>query len=125
MKQDVLTAFRDVYHDFRDALVDDVLVGPRREVTLILRPLTWSGGQRDYGAPVAVRFGGIEDFDRVALQFQKLPSLESEIGSLGPDPGWKDRKAGLYRFKFESERRSFEFTFRCRSVAIEDAQNRP
>ena len=124
MNQDVLTTIQTVYHNFNHAFLNEVLVGPRREVTLIVSPLVWHGSQGKYEAAIAIRFGGVQDFRDVAIQFQKLSSLESEIGFLGPDPDSMGGKVGVHHFKFVSERRDFEFTFRCSNVRIENAKAR-
>lgn len=118
MTRDVPTVIREVYQNFNDALVEEVCVGPRREVTVIVRPLVWHGSQGDYGPPVTIRFGGIQDFRDVAARFQTLPSLDSEIGFLGPDPDSAGGKRGVHHFKFASERRDFELRFRCSNVTI-------
>ena len=56
---------KDNLPDFAHAFVDDVMLGPRRELTLIVRPLIWTGSKGSYGEPVRVRFGGIFDFEEV------------------------------------------------------------
>jgi|GEM_PF-3930653 len=68
---------------------------------------------------VKVRFGKIKDFPEVAEQFKCILGLESEIGFLGPDPDSPGWKGGLHSFKFEAERRDFEFRFYCGNVTIE------
>ncbi len=122
MTGDTLREIADAYGNFADATVEEVRVGPRREVTLIVSPLVWRGSQSEEGPPVAVRFGGIEEFPRVAEQFRRLPALESDIGYLGADRG--GGKPGRYRLRFEAERRDYAFTFRCSSVTVTRAGER-
>ena len=124
MTQDALARFETDFRNFGDALVESVSVGPRQEVTLIVSPLDWSGGEGRYGQPVRIRFGGIQDFSRVATLFLEIPSLESEIGFLGLDSDSGGAKAEAHAFKFVSERRTFEFSFACSKVTLAEAEHR-
>ena len=56
-------------HDFSHACIEQVVVGPRREVTLSIAPLLWNGRKGKYARAVAVRFGGIENFAEVSAFF--------------------------------------------------------
>jgi hypothetical protein len=42
-------------HDFSDARIDAVVIGPRRELTLSITPLVWDGPNGRCGEPVRVR----------------------------------------------------------------------
>ena len=114
--RDALAAIHEAYGNLEGALVDEMSVGPRSEVMLVVAPLLWRGGRAYHAAPITIHFGGIQDFPRVEAAFQELMSQESEIGFLGPDPDRPVRRDGLYSIKYEAERSDFEFRFRCSSV---------
>lgn len=124
MGQSMIEAIDRTYRNFRDAQVLDVSVGPRREVTLVISPLEWRGSRGDLADTVAVRFGAIEDFERVAGNFREIPSLQSEIGFLGVDHGVDCENGDCHGFRFEAERRDFEFRFCCSTVSIESVGDR-
>ena len=46
-------------HNFDHAHIEQVIVGPRHEVTFIVTPLLWDGHNGVYATPVSVRLGGI------------------------------------------------------------------
>ena len=116
--QEALAAFDGTYGNFQDAAIEEVIVGPRREVTLRLRPMLWEGARGKHGPALVVRFGGIREFERVADRFRQIPSLQSELGFLGPDQSSSPRSPARLAFRFEAERREFAFGFSCKSVSI-------
>ena len=119
--QGTIETIEKTYRNFRDAQVLEVLAGPRREVTLIVRPLVWCGSRGALDAAIAIRFGGISDFQHIVAQFREIPGLQSEIGFLGLNSAPKSSNANGYAFLFQAERRDFEFCFRCSNVTIESA----
>ena len=121
--QDAITLIDKTYCNFRDAVVGEVLVGPRCEVTLIVRPLVWHGSRGELDAPVAVRFGGIQDFQLKAEKFRAIPSLQSEIGFLGLDQASTTQRAQFHAFRYEAERADYEFGFCCSNVTIKPVQD--
>ena len=51
-------------------LLESVVFGPRREMTLSIKPLMWAGNRGYYGLTITVRFGGIVNFDEVQETFK-------------------------------------------------------
>jgi hypothetical protein len=117
-----ITQFEKDYRNFHDALIEDVVIGPRHEVTVILCPVVWHGNTGMHEGSVNVRFGKIQHFASVVKHFKALPGLRSEVGYLGIDLASKKGKGGNCQFKFVAERRNFEFTFCCGSVMIEQQE---
>ena len=64
-----------------DALIDQVSVGPRREITLSFITVG-SNGRFDYNCPVRVRFGGIKNLVEASGFFAEKPYGHSEVAWL-------------------------------------------
>jgi hypothetical protein len=63
---------RSFKHNFHDGQLASYSLGPRRELTLeIALDPVWN---KEAPPSASVRFGGIENFDEVALFFRALPS---------------------------------------------------
>ena len=63
--------FRSFRHNFHDAHLTRFTLGPRRELALeIALDPVWN---KDHPHSASVRFGGIENYDEVALFFHALP----------------------------------------------------
>lgn len=105
---------------FADASIEDVHFGPRRECTLILRPLIWHG-QQGFAAErcTSVRFGGINNLDAVKAFFASHPWQQSELGSLeyAPVP---PSKIGRMYVHVAFERTDGQMMIECTSISITD-----
>ena len=53
-------------HDFDHAIIERAVVGPRREVTLVVLPLVWEGQNGTRACSMDVRFGGIKNLAEVS-----------------------------------------------------------
>ncbi len=90
-------------HDFNHAIFENVILGPRRELTLKLNPLVWIG-HRGYHAPaVTVRFGGIVNF--------------AEVGWLRYDTKQTSQPDDLY-LRLEFERVEAHIVIHCHSLTV-------
>lgn len=108
----------DLETDFSHAAVNDVLLGPRRELTLVLRPLTWTGDKGSYGAPVRVRFGGIVNFDAVQTFFADAPQERSDLAYLRFDETTPSKPGHLF-FDLAFERVDAQIGIACGSLTID------
>ncbi len=82
--------------DFSHAVINDVTLGPRREVTLTVQTLSFVGsvGRRSPG--IKVRFGGIINFESVESFFAQGPHLGSELAWLRYDESRTSRPGRLF-----------------------------
>lgn len=110
---------------FADASIEDVRFGPRRECTLILRPLVWHG-QQGYHAErcVSVRFGGINNLDAVKAFFVGEPWQQSELGSLEYASA-PPSKIGRMYVHVAFERTDGQMIIECTSISIANEDQSP
>ena len=109
---------KDNLPDFAHAFVDDVMLGPRRELTLIVRPLIWTGSKGSYGEPVRVRFGGIFDFEEVQTFFADAPHKGSELAWLRYAETTASKPGHLF-FDLVFERIEARIGIACGSLTID------
>ena len=62
--------------------LESVAFGPRREMTVKIKPLRWAGNRGYYGPAVAVRFGGIVNYKEVQEAFKPRYCQESELNAI-------------------------------------------
>ena len=107
---------------FAGALIEDIRFGPRRECTLILRPLVWHSQQgRAAERCVAVRFGGVNNLDAVNTFFASEPWQQSELRSLEYAPA-PPSKLGRVYVQVAFERTDGQMMIECTSISITDAE---
>ena len=104
-------------HHFNHAIFDSVVLGPRRELTLGLRPLVWAGHQGHHGPAVTVRFGGIVNIEEVKALFEASHHEHSELSHLDYDKQYASKPGDLY-LRIEFERVEAQIVIHCHSLTI-------
>lgn len=106
-------------HDFNHAPIEQVVVGPRREVTLTISifPETRPGNPPPPAKTVRVRFGGIENFDAVAAFFAAAPHEKSELAWLRYAEGRRSKPGCLF-FELVFERIDARLVVQCSSLQV-------
>jgi hypothetical protein len=104
-------------HDFMDARIDAVVVGPRREVTPSIAPLVWDGPNGRHGEPLRVRFGGIENVAEVSAFFAAAPHQRSELAWLRYAEGRRSKPGRLF-FELVFERIDARLVIQCSSLQL-------
>jgi hypothetical protein len=108
----------DLYKCFAHASIEDVRFGPRRECTLILRPLVWYGQQgRAAERCVSVRFGGINNLAAVKAFFTSEPWQRSELRSLEYAPTPLSKPGRVY-VHVAFERTDGRIVIECANLSI-------
>lgn len=105
----------DLKHKYSHSIVEGVNVGPRREVTLILRLLEWSGHKGQLSEPKRIRFGGILNFEEVAAFFGQHQSFE--LSRLGYPSAHHSKPNSLY-IEIRAERTEDTMLIHCSSVQV-------
>ncbi len=105
--------------DFMDAGIEDVILGPRSEMTLVLSPLIWVGGHGHHGSPLHVRFGGIFNYAEVEAGIAEGHHLRSEIGYLRYGIN-HNSKPGDIHVHLEFERVEARIMIHCRRLTVTD-----
>ncbi len=108
-------------HFFNHALFEGVSFGPRRELTLGLKPLIWAGHQGHHDPAVMVRFGGIVNFEEVKALFDANPHKRSELGWLDYDKHHASKPGDLY-LHLEFERVTARVVVHCSSLTITEPE---
>lgn len=109
-------------HDFDHGLIDAVEIGPRSELNLVILPLVWVGQRGNYGSPIRVRFGGIDNFEEVEAFFSDLSRRQADIASLRYDQNRKS-KPGFLFFELVYERIDARLEVHCSSLQVTDTQS--
>jgi hypothetical protein len=104
-------------HDFSNAHIDAVVIGPRRELTLSMAPLVWDGPNGRCGEPVRVRFGGIENLAEVSAFFAAAPHERSELAWLRYAEGGRSKPGCLF-FELVFERIDARLVIQCSSLQL-------
>lgn len=100
--------------DLNHAVLDAATFGPRREVTLVVRPLIWSGQKAALGETQYLRLGGIVDIDAAKAGVAGL-SPPVELARV-----WSERaERGRLRVHFMAERSDMRIVIECRRVSLE------
>ena len=103
--------------DFNHASIQNVTIGPRREVMLEIAPLVWNGSRGRYADGVRVRFGGIENFAEVSAFFAADPHKQSELAELSYADGRKSKPGRLF-VELVFERIDARLVVQCSSVQV-------
>lgn len=108
-----------VGQDFNHAPIEQVVVGPRREVTLTLSviPDYRPGNPRPASQSVRVRFGGIENFAEASAFFAAGPHERSELACLRYAEG-RLSKPGCLFFELVFERIDARLVVQCSSLQV-------
>ncbi len=102
-------------HDFSNASIDRVDVGPRRELTLSIALLVWDGTKGRSSDAVRVRFGGIENFTEASEFFAEGPHETSELAWLRYAAGRRSKPGRLF-FELAFERIDARLVIQCSSL---------
>ena len=111
----------ELIHDFSDAWIDGIEFGPRREFTLKVLIPTRTGPTPSPPAPVAVRFGGVENLDQVRSAFRSSPQKVSELRSLRYSDDKKSKPGKLF-VTLDFERVDLRLEVRCSSISLSQAE---
>jgi hypothetical protein len=109
-------------YDYNDARIDDVSIGPRRELNLVMAVLTWEGSTGRYVEGIKIRFGGIENFEEVSSFFARQPHEQSELASLAYSAHRKSKMGQLF-FEMVFERIDARLEIHCSSLQISEASS--
>lgn len=104
-------------HDFSHAQIEQVVVGPRRELTLELSLVIFDCGKGRAVLGIKVRFGGIANFDEVAASFMEAPQEKSELAYLRYSTKKKSKLGNLF-FDLVFERTDARIEIQCRNLAV-------
>ena len=105
-------------HDFNHARVEQVVLGPRREITLSVSPLRWTGQRGEYAEAVTVRFGGIRNFAKVSAFLTAVPHAQSELAWLGYAEEQPSKPGRLF-FDLIFERTDARLRVQCSSLQVD------
>jgi hypothetical protein len=105
------------FRHFQHARIDDVQVGPRRAITLILTQLLWDGVRGVYTHPKQLRFGGIQQFDLVEQFFKHLSEREVAWVRLSTTQSSNHKQLWI---ELALERTATTFAFQCQHFTIDD-----
>ena len=98
-------------------LLESVVFGPRREMTLSIKPLMWAGNKGYYGLAIIVRFGGIVNFDEVQETFEPRYCKESELNRIEYDQK-QFSKPGDLHLLLSFERIDVVVAIYCQSITV-------
>jgi hypothetical protein len=107
----------ELVHDFDHARIVDVVIGPRREVALVIAPLVWDGHNGRSGQPVSVRFGGIVNYEEVCRFFSGAPHEKSELAWLRYADEPRSKPGQLF-FELVFERSAARLTAQCSGMQV-------
>ncbi|RPJ87505.1 MAG: hypothetical protein EHM18_00815 [Acidobacteria bacterium] len=110
----------ELVHDFRHARVEDVTIGPKREVSLAVTPLIWEGHNARDAEMVTVRFGAILNFAEVSAFLKTGPHLHSELAWLRYADGTVSKPGSLY-IELGFERIDARMVIQCSSLRVRTA----
>ncbi len=103
--------------DLHHANLQEVIVGPRREVTLKVQRLVWENGSGRYAPAVAVRFGGIYNFDEVKAFFAAPHYRRSELDGISYDTRRHSKPEHLY-LELTYERVAAQIIIECDNISV-------
>jgi hypothetical protein len=104
-------------HDFSHAYIDDIAIGPRREVTLKVTVLVRNGTTFHMVEGINVRFGGIENFAEASSFLATQPHHLSELAWLRYATGERSKPGCLY-FDLVFERIDAKLVIKCSSLQV-------
>ncbi len=101
--------------------LESVTFGPRREMTLWIKPLLWAGNNGFYGPAYAVRFGGIVNYAEVQETFKPRYCEESELNSIEYDKE-QFSKPGDLHLLLSFERIDIVVNIHCSNLTVVEAE---
>jgi hypothetical protein len=104
-------------HDFGHARIESVMLGPRRELNLIVTPLVWKGHTGQYSQGVGVRFGGVANLDEVRAFFSDAPQERSELAKVGYAADRRSKPGRLF-FELVFERIDGRLIVECSNIQV-------
>ncbi len=108
-------------YNFNHASIEGVVVGPRREVTLMVSPLVWKGQQGFHIPAVPVRFGGIVNFEQVSAFFAISSHNHTDLAWIRYDRSQHSKPESLF-IELVYERLDAQVVIHCRSVSVTTAE---
>ena len=108
-------------YDFNGAIIEDIVVGPRREVTLLIVPCVWTGHQGKSLPSMTVRFGGIVNFEEVSAFFALSRHNHTDLAWLRYDKSQQSKPNDLF-FELMYERIEARIVVHCRNISIISAE---
>ncbi len=110
----------DLKHDYRDALIKAVELGPGSAMTLVLRPVVREGQQGRYDKAVRVRFSAMKNGPEVAAFFGTALHESSELARMGYAPD-RPSKPGRLFVELLLERTDARLVVQCGNVTVSGA----
>ena len=108
-------------YDFDHAIIQDIVVGPRREATLTISPLVWQNQRGYYIAGVEISFGGIVNFEEVSAFFAMSYHNHTDLAWLRYDKGQQSKPDNLF-FELVYERIEAQIIIHCRNMSLTPAE---
>ena len=107
--------------DFNDAVIQKVVIGPRREVTLLVQLLVWENSVGHHTPAITVRFGGIVNFDEVKAFFDIPHYRRSELCGIIYDKQQSSKPGNLF-LELLYERVEARVIIQCSSFIITETE---
>ena len=101
--------------------LESIEFGPRREMTVKIKPLLWAGNQGFYGPAYFVRFGGIVNYEEVLESFKPRYCQESELNAIEYDQGHFSKQGDLHLL-FSFERIDTVVVIHCFSLTVTEPE---
>ena len=111
-------------YGYNHADMDGFSVGPRREITLDIRLLSWNGSVGEYGPPVQVRFGAVTNLDAVADFFGAGHHQRSELAFIRYSRTLRSKPGHLF-IDVAFERIDAQICIACGNVSVRDIPASP
>jgi hypothetical protein len=114
----------DLRYDYYAAFVREAVLGPRRELSLVIeRNVGMPPGRVKAHEPtVQIRFGGIANYDEVRSFFEhypRRPGYAETLHHLKYDPAAHSRPGELF-IRMEWDRSEESITIQCRNLSVVD-----
>jgi hypothetical protein len=105
----------ELKYDFTHAQIQNVSVGPRREVSMSIEILEWNGQFAKRGDLLSFRCGGINNFGEVDAFFKQHPQMEiAYLDYARHQPS----KRGKLLIELILERTGEKLIIQCSSVVV-------
>ena len=105
----------DLKHDYSHSVINGVIIGPRREVTLSIQILEWAGQSAQLSAITPLRFGGIVNFNEVKEFFGQHQIME--LAYLRYSSSHHSKPSNLF-VELHSEHTDDKLVIQCSSIQI-------
>ena len=102
-------------------ILENLIFGPRREMTVQIKPLMWAGNNGFYGPAILVRFGGIVNYEEVQETFKPRYCKESELNAVEYDQE-RYSKPGDLHLLLSFERIDVVIAIHCSSLMVTEPE---